>query len=480
MESYLNTCKYRNLKIKGIYLAFSTAAKNIIIDSGRSFAIWEDEEIPLHINAFDISLEEKETLDERYQFEHSVSFAVKGYANHTYFGGRDTVILEDTDGTFWLINPVFPMKITYNYSLTTSNEETNFTFSTISNHPLLRLEDFSASATTECRYIHNTFQTLEINEQYYSIKDGNSVQYSNDGFKGIEYLKNSATLSENYDGENVTSAIEFILPMSSYLSSWHYNLLEFSENKYAAIITTSDGRYILNGFNNGYQPSFTIAGSDNEKINSITITLANQGEFIQINQANNISYNSGITWNYTARYNAYECTGKNVAKYLLQEELNSFNRPTGRYKALSGYESYFPNLNIVGTFSDISTFACPQCQSYQCKVISNLQNPIVFYDTEDKIYNFDADSPWSATSSNSHITVTPATGLAGNYEIIISNDFDPFVSGETSGTRLTTARHQRQHITLMSKNQPVLQIQIIQLHLIINDLVFPTLVRLKA
>ena len=434
MEQYLQNCGYQNIKIQNLFLTFESALKNILTDDGWAYAIWKDEEAPLYVEAFNIALEEKETLDERFQFEHSVSFIINGYANHTYFGGRNQVILEDTEGTFWLIDPAFPMKITYNYNLTSSNETTTFTFSTISNHPLLRLEDFSASATTSCNYTHTKFESLQLNEQVWSLKDGNSVQYSNDGFKGIEYLKNSATLTENYDGENVTSAIEFVLPMSSYLSSWHYNLLEFSENKYAAIVTTSDGRYLLNGFDNGYQPSFTIIGSENENISHITITLANQGEFVQINNSNNISYNSGTSWNYTAKYNAFECTGKNTAKYLLQEELNPFNNPTGRYKALSGYESYFPNLNIIGTFDTISTFACPSCQSYSCNIRTSLQNPIIFNGVEDKLYSFIADSPWSAVSSNNSISINPISGLTGEYELTIANAWNPFESGSTSGT----------------------------------------------
>ena len=449
VEQYSNSCNYKNLRLKKkIYLAFDTAKINVLTDDGHALAIWEDTETPLLVSILSISLDEQMSLDERYAFQHQVTFTVNGYANYNYFGGRNVVILEDEEGTFWLINPKFPMKITYNYTLNSSRETTTFTFSIKSNHPLLRLEDFTGEETNDCHYTHCTFKNLRLNEQQYSTKNGNSVQYSNSGFKGIEYLPNSASLSENYDGEIITTSIEFILPMSSYLSSWHYNLLEFAENKYSAIVETTDGSYILSGFLYGLQPSYRLQG-ENAETDKITVTLTNTGEFIQINDEDNLSYNDSFTWEYTTLNNAYECTGKNTAKYLLQQELNAFSKPTGRYMALSGYENYFPKLNIIGTFQDIVTFACPQCQSSECGIITSLPDEITFNEIGDKKYTIDADSPWSINSSNSGITVSPSNGNAGHFEITVSNTISPFSGDTTARLSLDYCSQSRRRISIL-------------------------------
>ena len=41
---------------------------------------------------------------------------MNGYANKDDFQGRYYVIVKDEEGTYWFVNPLFPVKVTYTYT----------------------------------------------------------------------------------------------------------------------------------------------------------------------------------------------------------------------------------------------------------------------------------------------------------------------------------------------------------------------------
>ena len=234
------------------------ALKNIHIDNGYAYIGGLTEE-PMAFEVYDVNLSEGDELYERYKFTHTLTFKMNGYANYTLFQKRYYAIVKTLDGVYWFVNPMFPNKVSYVYTLDSSGSHTDFTMATISNHPTLRLEGFDAPTPNVCfGYTHCTFDRLRLNETKYSRKGGNIVRYTNDGFKDIEYKKNSAVFSETFDGKNISHSLTFNINFDDYKSSWHYNLLEFTENKYAAIIRTSCGMYLLSGFGFGLNPVIVV------------------------------------------------------------------------------------------------------------------------------------------------------------------------------------------------------------------------------
>ena len=211
VSNYTPNNKYRYDRLdKVVYLISEEAVKNIHIDNGLAY-IDEIVQEPLTLSVNSISVNETDTLDERYRFTHQLNFSMSGYANYEAFQGRYYVIIKSVDGVYWLVNPLFPTKITYTYTIDSQSSRTDFSIGTISNHPI--------------------------------------VHYTNDGFKDIEYLKNSASFQEAFDGTNITHTLNFNINFDDYKSSWHYNLLEFIQNRYSAIISTTCGYYIMAGFN---------------------------------------------------------------------------------------------------------------------------------------------------------------------------------------------------------------------------------------
>lgn len=433
-----DSCKYSIGKLmKSVYLISEDAVKDIRIDNGDAY-INSVSESPIKIDCYSINLQEEESLDERYKFTHTLTFSVKGYANSDDFQGRFYAIVKDYEGTYWLVNPLFPCKVTYTYTLGYQQNHTDFTIGTVSNHPVLRLHNFGDATPYECQeYFLDGIDALWLNEKRYTVHDGNSVKYTNDGFKTIEYNQRTATFTETFDGTNTSHQIDFDILFSQYKSSWHYNLLEFKDNLYSAIFKTRNGKYALCGFSFGLQPSFRVSADDTiQSADRIQITLQDAhdvGDAIEFFDSIDYEYLSARTYEYTSEYDGYECIGEGVARYLLQKEVDALGNETGNYKALEGYTGRFPGLNIVGTFSNTETFTSVECNGSDCTIDTSFPSTLTFNNKECQTYYLKSDSSWSISSSANYITVSPSSGDAGvGYYVNVCNTLTPGAEAQTS------------------------------------------------
>ena len=447
VSTYINNnCKYRLDKLdKVVYLISEDASKNIYIDNGEAYVMDIDQE-PLSLKVYNIALTDTDELDERYKFTHQLTFSMDGYANYKDFQGRYFAIVKSVDGVYWLVNPLFPCKVTYTYTLDANGSHTDFTLSTASNHPTLRIRNISHTTPYDCGYKRCTFSDLKLNESIYSLKTNNHVLYTNDGFKDVIFIKNSGVLTEQFDGNNIQHDLKFDINFDDYKSSWHYNLIEFAENRYAAIVRTSCDKYILCGFGFGLNPSFNVDANDDVSIDKIHIDLMDMhdnGDLIAYEDEITIERDGVVKWVYSNKYNGYECVGNNLARYLLMEEVDSLMNPTGNYKVLAGYESQFPFLNIVGTFTETETFNSYDCAD-GCRIQTSFPLEFVFNNVSCREYSLIADSDWSITSSASHITVTPSSGQAGvSYNVQVCNTQAPSATEATSSLNLTYCNRTR-------------------------------------
>ena len=429
VSEYINNpCKYNIDKLaKVVYLIDENASKNIHIDDGEAYITDIDQE-PMALSVYNIALSDTDELDERYKFTHRLTFSMNGYVNYRDFQGRYYVIVKTVDEEYWLVNPLFPCKVTYTYTLGANESHTDFTLSTISNHPTLRIHNLAHSTPYECGYVRCGFDSLKLNESINSLKRGNHVLYTNDGFKDIFFKKNTGVFTEQFDGNNIQHNLKFDIKFDDYKSSWHYNLLEFVDNKYAAIIKTTCNKYILCGFGFGLQPSFNVDANDNAESDKISIDLIDMhdnGDFIGYVDDVTIEKDGTTNWTYTNKYNGYECVGNNLARYLLMEEVDALMNPTGNYKVLVGYKSQFSFLNVVGTFTETVTFNSYDCAD-SCKMQSSFPLEFIFNNISCREYSLVCDSDWSITSSANYITVNPSSGEAGQtYTVSVCNTILP-------------------------------------------------------
>lgn len=475
----INNCKYSIPRLeKAVYLVSKDCigvidAEAYIIDKVGS---------PLKVDCYSISMGETEELNERYRFSQSISFSVKGYMNLEDMLERYHVVVQDKNDVYWLLNPQFPIRVNYTYTVDSSNGHTDFTLSTVSDYPLMKINEFipwsgvtpqfivnntmykwvdvePASAITsttdldtffcenydefECMpYSHCPIEKIALNETMYSSFSNGFCHFTNDGFKFIDFMKNSASFQEQFDGDRIVHSLKFRVPFEGDDSAWHNKLLEFQDNKYCTIISTRCGGNIGCGFQHGLMPSYTIAASTSED-NYIEITLQDlhdQGKLIYTFDTIGYSGETATTWDWVE--GEFECVDNHTAKHLLEQEFDIYGNKTNKYKCLEGYESRYAYLGdaLIGTFEHddrIYYNSGNVCYGTECSIQTNLED-MTFKRKGTRTFSIKSWlDDWSISSSTSAITVSPLSGTAYvDYELTVTNTETP--TATTSHTLTVT------------------------------------------
>ena len=412
---------------------------------------------PTLLTGFNISYTEETSLDERYKFSKTLNISMNYKVDiASVFQNKFYVIVEDYDGNLYLTNPDFQYKYTYTYNLAEGTNQTNITLQTQSNFPLLKI-DVTPPLYNECKtYKFAHIKALELIERErasYSTND--SILYVTEPLKYVEFLKNSLSFQEQYDGEKITSTLSFNMPLKSANVSWDWNLLEFKENVYTAVISTDDEYKILTGIYTGLQPNYSINASMNENGNyAITMVETSNDGSLAVQMTNEELL--GYTWEYIRildEHKAYMCNmshGCGMAQIVVMAEVDNFGNKTGNYKVeesiydgvfvqddptrdYSWYEENFGWLrkyNVIGTFEDDypnNWFPTNECACYdpstKCLLSTDMPPTIEFDSTGTTSYTTQASCDWSIDNVPSGITISPTTGAANTqYTITITNN----------------------------------------------------------
>ena len=427
-----NKCKYTYDKLKKvIYLVSEDHVKNIYCE-GYNGHIDGLTQLPLRLNGFDIRFNEETSLDERYLFQKTVTLSMHGYVDKTVFGGRFYVILESMDGTFWMVNVDFPSRVTYTFNLSNNTYQTDFTLTSYSNFPTLRLDENFEAVAPPCLGF-NTFgvESLKLIERDYADLDTGDMTVTTYGttFKDVEFMGDSCSFQSQFDGFKCTDTLSFNIPFDAYKSSWQYNLLEFTQNRYAAIIKPkSSENTIFAGFHFGLEPNYTIQTSDNSgESDVITINMvemSDNGMTAALRWSDEQITETRWVWvRKVGEIICWECVGKGKARYLVQREVLANGLSTGRYKVLDGYEDEYSMLNVVGTFDETQLFDNNACGGGSCNMETDIPLNISFDSTGCSSYTFSSECDWNVRNLNVNwLTVSPMSGTGGNsYTIQVCN-----------------------------------------------------------
>ena len=127
-----DNCKYRIPKLDDVvFLVGSENLGNALVDNGEAFMYGVTSSWAVHMPCYSLTLAESETLDERYTFEHSITFTVNGYSNVESLDGRFYAILKDLEGNYWIMNPSTKANVKYVYTAQSDKDYTTFTISAL-------------------------------------------------------------------------------------------------------------------------------------------------------------------------------------------------------------------------------------------------------------------------------------------------------------------------------------------------------------
>lgn len=388
------------------------------------------------LNGSNVQLKEQQSVNENLRFTKNVQITIDGYFNAQEFlryKGEPVVIVENQEGTRFLVNPEYTADIEYTFTLNSTQCQTVVEFDNISNLPVLELFDKNPSVFDyaevyggKCKYKLGgvkDFQVINFDNVALNRYTKHITIFGDDSFKQVQFNDGTFTLEEKYKDHLYTDTINFDITLDNYKSSWHYDLVKFLDRNYSAIVTPKglDDKFYV-GFNLGLQPSYEIETSTEVgQIDNITISFTEKslGSLIDLNRIT-ISESTDKTWvgvrsvitSTGTKYDSYECYGDGIARYLVQAEVNAKGNNTGRYKVLEGYADMFPNLNIVGTFSDTITYNEPNCSGINSILTTNIPATIYMAVGDKNTYNVYSDSDWSVENVSSYITLN-STGYNG-------------------------------------------------------------------
>lgn len=261
----INKCKYKKNEFKPVLYTFQSNETKIIIDNGEAYIDGTNYTIQMLYSGDSITVSEATSYDDRYKFEKNITLtfndAFSYISNDAYY-----YILEDEEKTLWVVNPEFMVHPKYKRVMEDDNARTEITLSINSNFPLLKLTNVDKNNLSPvCKeYKFDKVEKLKLLERKYADISGSTlIAYSNQTYKDVDFLLKSCNVTDEYDGNYITTTLQFQIPLSDYKSSWQYNLLEYQDNKYVAVINDR----IAIGFGDGLVPSYSI----NDGVVAITL-----------------------------------------------------------------------------------------------------------------------------------------------------------------------------------------------------------------
>lgn len=380
VTTYTIGCGYELLKLKDtVFFLSKNSLKTITIDNGEAYVDFVNQSpqptSPNRLKGFNVKLTETESLDERYVFTKQLTMSITGHLTDSTFLLDDDyyIVVQTEDGTYYLVNVDFPSKMSFVYNLSEGQDQTDFTFVSNSNHPTLKLnwnpvtwntcQTYQVFGIDGLKLLEKDYTTIDVEQGVINLFDGHE-------FKDVDYLKNTISLQENYDGKIATTTITFEIPFNNYKPSWQYNLLEFDQNLYVAHITPKSSESgIFCGYEHGLQPSYEINGNaSNGESTSIKITLTEASEW-GIFELDTWSYYRDSSKRWVGIDSEVKCIDLGVGINTLMQEVDGNGTPTGRYKCLEGYESEYTNYNIITSYteSDVESFRTSVCTRFRTR-----------------------------------------------------------------------------------------------------------------
>ena len=435
------------------------------------------------IEGLGASYSSTETLEGRFKFSNTLTVNVSETNGNTHFSeiaqilkGNYYTIFETNNGDFFMESVDYPVEITYSYSFTNNSLSANvcaLSFNSYSNIPTMSIAKEKVPAVTQtiikndCKYNVGRVRRLRmcnyknvlVSQNRNGFFDELSVN-GNQSFDDIDFDKSSFSFTETYDENMFKQTITFTIPLSEYKYYWHYNLIEFTNNRYVCIIDTECGNTIISGFDFGFTPTYTIASAEaNTSMDTITITLKHIGDCISAsNTEGNVIINedkltmlSPVNKYTDANGNVHSttvCISETTGVRTLFEEMTSTGGHTGKYYCLEGYENIYSNLNIVGTYNADDEIGYPikfnssECAlNHGCQLLQTPPSIVNFTSLgESHTHNIRGECDWHLEGIPSWLTIQPNEGSANNtVSVEMTTAAAPTEEGQTAIVKIVSS-----------------------------------------
>ena len=365
-----------------------------------------------------------------------------------------------TEGMYYLVNAEYPYTLEYDYVWSNSSHHCTLTFTCNTNIPTMKCTVFPSSFVEliprECGYFSPRIDDFQIIEQdnvriAYNASELKYTQIQTIGansWKNIAPLEDSFTYTHHYSDNGFTDAIQFDIELADYLTTFHYNILEFVKNRYVVRFKSSLGNTIIVGDDYGLQPSFSLAtGDEYGNLNRITIVLRqSSGNDVRLSADNivetvNTDKKHGGTSNNrqtvptpTIRisgmtFPSIECISPTMAKRIIMPQMDANGDETGKYYVHEDYEQYFGAISdlIIGRYNDntassfdislyVNTTLCQK--EWGCLYTTTLNDRTYLLGSSSTIFGIISSCGWKIVDKDSCLSFDLISGSPGQQYVV--------------------------------------------------------------
>ncbi|WP_407433055.1 BspA family leucine-rich repeat surface protein [Methanobrevibacter sp.] len=491
VNNYLRECKYNLNNLDNyIYLyEFNEPLLDYITDDGESNASASNiKGSAQRLYCESVEYSSTSSVDNRFSFDNTLTVTLAEHSKVSHYSIIQTllnnnwmVVFKNKENEAFVVNAEYPVMVSYSYVI--NDEKTpnilTITFRALQNAPTVYLKTSVAFSLTlcdkPCEYVISRIKSLKMIDMDKATIDVDGYGFTlnekgGGNLKTIEFNPTSMSFTDSFDGREFSQTLSFQIPFISYRFYFHYNLLEYLNNRYYALIETTNNNNILSGFRQGLFPSYTVSTNDSGNLITINLNAKYTTYSVLGSDTMNITTNDSVYYKPISG----ECVN-NFFTWTLLEQYNSNGLTTNDFYCLSGFEDVYNNYNIVGTYKQFDTKFGFNIVDYNIKCsedckINNLPSSIQFQQRgQKKCFTIDNTCPveweWDSTAfdftfdnSTKEMCVTSkvdngtfsikATSIDGTtqYVTVIIGDGGGGITGDTTTRIDITAQGQKINI----------------------------------
>ena len=371
VNNYLRECKYNLNNLDNyIYLyEFNEPLLDYITDDEESNASASDiKGSSQRLYCESVTYSSTSSVDNRFSFDNTLTVTLAEHSKVSHYSIIQTllnnnwmVVFKNTEDEAFVVNAEYPVMVSYSYVI--NDEKTpnilTITFRALQNVPTINLKTSVAFSSTlcdkPCEYVISRIKSLKMIDMNKATIDVNNNGFTLDekgegNLKTIEFNPMSMSFTDSYDSREFSQTLSFQIPFEMYRFYFHYNLLEYLDNRYYALIETTNDNNILGGFRQGLFPSYTVSTSDSGNLITINLNAKYASYSVLGSDTMNITTSDGIFYKPVLG----ECVNK-LFTWTLIEQYNANGVATNGYYCLNGFEEIYSDYTILGTYNQFDT-----------------------------------------------------------------------------------------------------------------------------
>ena len=402
-------CGYKISKLKGLLL---TLPSNVTVD-GYTASVSSAS----RMDVMSVEFSGESELNDVYAYGKKLTVVLRNLSIPDLSGQR--LILEDVNGSYYLIEEEFDSSVTWRFNLDKSTEQTTWDIEFPAN-----LQVFPCTVTTvippstddSCDYHTTSEPTLVVSPRATTLVDiGREYVLSDDRVE----LDGQVVYTVSFDGNKYEHRAQVTMPLSASVITKGDEFQKFMLYRHVTAVKSQQGWYV-SGIEHGADVQVDIQANDTNENGSVTMTFTDTCDdpclfFEELT----VHGGEGLYYDYVKYAHdgtqGFQCVGDGTAQYLLQRGFYQDSTASTKYKVLNGFANRFRNLDVVGTFYGYRAFSNPDCVVYNSLSTTFAANIVFNGVGRNKVGSvFSESSDWEVTSKPSFVTVTPDHGDGGD------------------------------------------------------------------